>query len=399
MSPNLISRRQILKTSAGFGLSAASSCWVSAAENSRPLLKPVHDSIVCPWAAAHPRHDHQLIFPLDEERLMLVWCEYYANRPSVLSRTAVTKAQQAGDSMPCRISAKVSTNRGRTWSDTMTLQENIWHHNVKHPNLIRLSEKEILLSFVGWDSNAQRNVYLRRSTNNGETWSEMEQVSEPGWYCNNADRAIRLSTGRVLIPAHGPFAENYIGGKPYQGGKTKLHSFVFYSDDGFKTWKRSANSMTAPGRGCHEPTIAELKDGRLLCFLRNTNKEQYRSVSDDGGETWSMPEPSGLASPESPALLKRIPTTGDLLLLWNNVASKSNWPRTPLTAAISKDEGESWGHFADIDNRADFDAAYPSVTFVGDEALVAYYSRSTKWARDAEVTLRIFDVAQFYDSP
>ncbi len=27
---------------------------------------------------------------------------------------------------------------------------------------------------------------------------------------------------------------------------------------------------------------------------------------------------------------------------------------------------------------------------------VAYYSRSTKWKRDAEVTLRIFRVEQFY---
>lgn len=27
------------------------------------------------------------------------------------------------------------------------------------------------------------------------------------------------------------------------------------SDDGFRTWKRSENSMTAEGRGCHEPTI------------------------------------------------------------------------------------------------------------------------------------------------
>jgi sialidase-1 len=386
----MISRRQILKTGLGFGLGAVSCCWANGAENNRPLLKPVHDQIVCPWSAAHPRHDHQLIFPLDDQRLMLVWCEYYANRPSDLNR------KPTGDSMPCRISAKISKDRGRTWSETRTLQENVWRNNVKHPNLIRLSDREILFSYVGWDSESQRNVFMRRSLDNGATWSEQRQISEPGWYCNNADRAMRLSTGRVLIPAHGPFAEKYIGGKPYRGKKTKLHSFVFYSDDGFKTWKRSRNSMTAPGRGCHEPTIAELKDGRLLCFLRNSNEEQFRCVSDDGGETWSTPKPSGLASPESPALLKRIPTTGDLLLLWNNVASKSNGPRTPLTAAISKDEGATWGHFADIDNRANFEAAYPSVTFVGDEALVAYYSRSRKGARGTEVTLRIFEIAQFY---
>ena len=41
------------------------------------------------------------------------------------------------------------------------------------------------------------------------------------------------------------------------------------------------------------------------------------------------------------------------------------------------------------------DAAYPSVTFVGDEALIAYYSRSTKWKRDSEITLRIYNIEQF----
>ena len=200
----------------------------------------------------------------------------------------------------------------------------------------------------------------------------------------------------MLLPAHGPFAEKYIGDASYQGGNSKLHSFVFYSDDGFKTWKRSENSMTAKGRGCHEPTIVELNDGRLFCLLRNTNKVQYFSTSDDGGVHWSQPKPTVLTSPESPALVKRIPMTGDLLVLWNNVASSSNWPRTPLSSAISKDEGRTWQHVKDIDNRTDHDAAYPSVTFVGNEALVAYYSRSTKWKRDTEITLRIFEIDQFY---
>ncbi|WP_390625055.1 sialidase family protein [Gimesia maris] len=154
--------------------------------------------------------------------------------------------------------------------------------------------------------------------------------------------------------------------------------------------------MTAPGRGCHEPAIVELKEGRLLCFLRNTNQRLYQSFSDDGGAHWSRPEPTKLPSPESPAIVKRIPSTGDLLLLWNNVASPTNWPRTPLSAAISQDDGKTWGHFKDIDARPAFDAAYPSITFVNDEAFIAYYSRSTRWKRDSEITLRIYQVQQFY---
>ena len=322
---------------------------------------------------------------------MLVWCEYV---DPTADPDAPVGSGGASDEVGCQISSMISADRGRTWGVKRVLQENRWKHNVKHPNLVRLSGTEVLFSYVGWDSNTNRNVYMRRSLDNCETFGEEFQVSEPGWYCNNADRAVRLSTGRVLLPAHGPYAETYIGGTAYKGGD--LHSFVFYSDDGFKTWKRSSDSMTAEGRGCHEPTIVELKDGRLYCLLRNTNQCQYFSISEDGGDHWSKPAPTTLASPESPALVKRIPSTGDLLVLWNNVASKSNWPRIPLTAAISKDEGQTWTHYKDIDNRAGCDAAYPSVTFVGDEALVAYYSRSTDWKRDSEITLRIYDIAQFY---
>ena len=393
-------RRRFLKSSAllaaGAGTFAVSQSALAKGESiggDRPLMKPIHDMIVCPWTPRHPRHDHQLIFPLDKRRLLLVWSEYYSKNANPTDRVGHAGV---GDAVSCQISSMVSTDRGRTWGDRKVMQPNVWKHNVKHPNLVRLSDEELLFSYVGWDSESQRNVFTRRSLDNGRTWGEQVQISEPGWYCNNADHVLRLSSGRVLLSAHGPYADNYIGGQPYRGGKSKLHSFVFYSDDGFKTWKRSADSMTAKGRGCHEPTIVELKDGRLMCFLRNTNQRLHRSYSEDGGVHWSKPAPTELPAPESPSLVKRIPTTGDLLLLWNNVASPSNWPRTPLTAAVSKDEGESWTNFRDIENREDQDAAYPSLTFVGDEALVAYYSRSTKWKRDTEVTLRIYKIDQFY---
>ncbi|QDU82223.1 hypothetical protein Pla110_39780 [Polystyrenella longa] len=387
------SRREFLVTSAGILLrsTSLSQSLAESGKGGKPLLIPKHDEVICLWTPRHPRHDHQLIFPLSDAELMLVWCEYYTKGEPKSKK----KGQGGiGDEVSCQITSMTSTDVGCTWGNRKVIQENIWKHNVKHPNLIRISPEEILFTYVGWDSPENRNVYMRRSTDNCQSFGEQQQISEPGWYCNNADRAIRLSTGRVILPAHGPFDEKYIGGTPYKGGD--LHSFVWYSDDGGHQWKRSSDSMTAKGRGCHEPTIVELNDGRLHCLLRNTNQKQYFSISEDGGDHWSKPEPTALVSPESPAIVKRIPTTGDLLVLWNQVASKSNWPRTPLTAAISRDEGQTWSNFCDIDNRSDFDAAYPSVTFHGNEALVTYYTRSTKWKRDSEVTLRIFDVDQFY---
>lgn len=325
---------------------------------------------------------------------MLVWSEHYADRPSLVTREPTTKSGEAADNVPCRIAARISTDRCRTWSDRIILQENVWQNNVKQPNLLRLPSGEVLFFFVGWDSNEQRNVFMKRSRDDCETWSEAVQISRPGWYCNNHGRILRLKSGRILLPSHTPVA-NGIVGSPY-ADTCHLHSLVFYSDDNFATWKESDDTMTAPGRGAHEPTMVELKDGRILCFLRTTTGRIYQSYSEDEGVHWSTPGPTHFPAPDAEPLLTRIPETGDLMFMWNNVESHSNWPRTPLSVALSKDEGKSWGHYHDIDPRPNRDAAYPSVYFQDDEAVVTYYTRSTSWARDTEVMMRIYKIKQFY---
>jgi hypothetical protein len=35
--------------------------------------------------------------------------------------------------------------------------------------------------------------------------------------------------------------------------------------------------------------------------------------------------------------------SGNLLVVWNNVSSKTQQPRHPLVAAVSRDGGQSWG--------------------------------------------------------
>ena len=359
-----------------------------------PLLTPLYESTVCPWTPENPRHDHQLIFPLDEGRLMLVWSEYYAAAPEHVFRTQFPGDGSVGfaDEAPCRISAKISCDRGRSWSGKFTLQENRWGLNVKHPNLIRRSDGGVLFTFTAWQTESgERNVFAKFSHDSCESWDPIVQISEPGWYCTNNDHALTLASGRIILPSHGG------PGFVYKGKESKLYSFVFYSDDDGDSWRISNGRFTAPGRGAHEPTILELDNARLVCLMRTTNACVYRAYSDDQGDTWSEPEPTDLEAPDSPPLMKYIPGTKDILLLWNNVPSHSNWPRTPLTAAISQDGGTSWSNFHDVDNRIDHDAAYAGITFMEDEVLITYYTRGTYWSRDTEIMLKIFKIEQFYE--
>ena len=105
----------------------------------------IHSLTLTPWSPVHPRNDHQLIFPLSDDRLMFVWCEYYQRKPSLVFRSSYDEGGSMDDA-PCQISAKISRDRGRTWSGRFTLQENRGVNNVKHPNLLRLPSGEILFS-------------------------------------------------------------------------------------------------------------------------------------------------------------------------------------------------------------------------------------------------------------
>ena len=69
--------------------------------------------------------------------------------------------------------------------------------------------------------------------------------------------------------------------------------------------------------------------------------------------------------------------------------------RNPLSAAISKDEGQTWENIKDIENHVGYDSAYAAVTFVDDEALVTYYTGSTSAYGDS-VMLKIFSIDWFY---
>ena len=195
-----IDRRRFLAVSGAAAAAVSSGLSATAA---RRGIGEKYSLIPCPWTAENPRHDHQLIFPLSGDRLLLVWCEYYVKKPSRIFRSPYSAAG-SGDAAPCRISARVSKDRGRTWSGKVTLQENFGVDNVKHPNLLRLPSGEILFSFTVRDiANRDLKIYLKRSRDECETWTEPVQISPTGGvYFTNADHNLLHSSGRIILPCH-----------------------------------------------------------------------------------------------------------------------------------------------------------------------------------------------------
>ncbi|MBR3086118.1 MAG: exo-alpha-sialidase [Kiritimatiellae bacterium] len=270
------------------------------------------------------------------------------------------------DSGAAEIVARFSANGGLTWTaDDAPVVANEGAFNVCCPSLLRLQSGELALFYLRKNSQRDCIPLMRRSFDEGATWSEPTAciADEPGYYVLNNDRVIQLRGGRLL------FAVSRIGA-PDGSWDEKGTVMSYFSDDNGATWRRGgvvtavipsvtcddegvvATSADNPARvTLQEPGVVELRDGRVLLWIRTDAGCQYFCHSSDRGESWTLPRPSPLVSPLSPASIRRLPT-GELLALWNDHAARpdmkargSAWAhgaRTPLAAAVSRDEGETW---------------------------------------------------------
>jgi sialidase-1 len=167
----------------------------------------------------------------------------------------------------------------------------------------------------------------------------------------------------------------------------KVNHFVahcYLSDDGGQSWRAGTGKVDLPKRGAMEPEVIELQGGRLLMILRTQLGYIAASYSDDGGDTWSEAVSLGVQAPEAPATIRRIPATGELLLAWNNTyveGAGHGGARTPLTAAVSSDEGRTWQHIRNLESDPTHTYAYTSILFVQDRVLLTYWDNDGETSR------------------
>jgi len=318
--------------------------------------------VVGPVGANNPRNSEAAIAPLRDGSLVLGWTEFYAG--------------SGADHGPARLVGRVSRDLGRTWGDQYTLVENDGGCNVMEVNCLRLRSGALALFYCQKNTEeTDCRIMLRTSADEGRTFGPARQLSPAGKYTGLTNgRCLRLASGRILLEA-------------YEGGD----SYCCLSDDDGQTWRDSARVKPAGG-DCYEPACIELKDGRVLMLMRTGLGSQFRSLSTDGGETWSTPEPTALTGSASPVSISRVPTTGDLLAIWNH-DTDSAVKRTPLTCALSRDEGETWERFRNLEEQPGDRWAYPAVTWVGDRALVTYFN----YTGGLSLQLRGLPASWFYE--
>lgn len=311
--------------------------------------------VLAPASRRYPRNTEGDVIVLRDGRLLCVWSRFYGG---------------TADNASAEIAGAVSEDGGRSWGEPFVVQPNVGRENVMSASLLRERRSGHILLFFGVkNSRSDLKFYCRRSEDEGRTWGEPVLVTpSEGYHVMNNARVVQLSTGRILAPVS--YTEKVWSPKEH------FRTVMFYSDDGGRSWHRAPGEVDLPKRGAMEPGVVELKDGRVLKIVRTQLGQIYRAYSEDGGLTWSEPEPMGVPSPEAPATIARVPHTGDLVLFYNPTVKPGAdhlGPRCPLSVAISKDEGRTWRHTADLETDCRFSYAYLSCTFHDRRALLTYW--------------------------
>lgn len=251
--------------------------------------------------------------------------------------------------------------------------------NIMSVSLLPMENGDIGLFYLVRRTDALMQMVLRRSADGGATWGERVLCTpKEGRFVVNNDRVVRLSDGSILIPA--AFHPGTEGIGPEEA------ALFFRSRDDGRSWEElpgccRLEGLSASRSGLQEPGVIELSPGRLWGWARTDLGRQYQFFSNDGGESWSQPEPSQFTAPLSPLSMKRGPD-GRLYAVWNPVPlyngrsafSGSAWTggRTPLVIAASGDNGRTFGEPAVLEDNPGAGYCYCAMHFTERGLLLGY---------------------------
>ncbi|HRN55149.1 MAG TPA: sialidase family protein [Agriterribacter sp.] len=300
----------------------------------------------------NPRNSEGDFITLKDGRILFVYSHYTG-----------TSGSDHGNAF---LAGRYSSDKGKTWTqEDIKIVDQEGDMNVMSVSLLRLKNGEIALFYLRKNSLTDCIPYIRISKDEAKTWSDPRPciTDKKGYFVLNNNRVIQLKNGRLLLAVAMHMNPGEMKFSPLG------HLWSYFSDDNGRTWKASHEVPNPSGIVTQEPGMVELKNGHILMFIRTNTGAQYLSRSRDKGVTWSEIERSNIISPTSPASIARIPSTRNLLMVWNNTVNER---RTPLNIAVSKDEGKTWEHVKTLEGNPDRGYCYIAIHFVDKNVLLSY---------------------------
>jgi sialidase-1 len=190
------------------------------------------------------------------------------------------------------------------------------------------------------DGKAPRTVWVTYSTDDGETWADLKEITidvkKPTWtwYATGPCHGIQLKNGRLVIPC------DHVDGTTHDYS-VSAYSHVIYSDDHGQTWQIGGIGQ----HGTNECVVVETMNNALYLNSRNYIGDKRRAYawSYDNGETFTdFGWDNKLIEPICQGSMIRF--TDEInndknRILFSNPASIN---REKMTIRISYDECKSW---------------------------------------------------------
>lgn len=262
---------------------------------------------------------------------------------------------------------KRSTDGGLTWTERLAVPEN-WASSQEVPTIYRVVDKQgvkRLIMFSGLYP-----IRMAVSEDDGETWSALEPIGDFGGIVAMAS-LVRLKNGNYMALFHddGRFLHG-------EGRRTKFIVYKTISRDGGLTWSPPAVVTSHPEAHLCEPGAVRSPDGRQIVLLLRENSRKFNSFvifSDDEGQTWTKPRelPGALTGDRHTA---KYAPDGRLFISFRDTThespTKGDWVGWVGTYEDIVKGREGQYRILLMDNTKGADCAYPPVELLPDGTFV-----------------------------
>ena len=262
---------------------------------------------------------------------------------------------------------KRSPDGGLTWSPRLPVPEN-WATSQEVPTLFRVEDRERVRRLIMFSGLYPIRVAV--SEDDGESWSPLEPIGDFGGIVAMSS-LVRLKNGDYMALFHddGRFLKN-------AGERTRFQVFKTLSRDGGLTWGDPEVVTEHPDADLCEPGAIRSPDGRTIALLLRENSRTHNSFvvfSTDEGETWTEPRgvPAALTGDRHTA---KYGADGRLFVSFRDMAegspTKGDWVGWVGTFEDIQEGREGQYRVRLLDNKNDWDAAYPGVEVLPDGTFV-----------------------------
>jgi predicted neuraminidase len=232
-----------------------------------------------------------------------------------------------------------------------------------NPVLQKTADGKVILYFKVGKEISHWETWVQTSEDGGNSWSKAYELvkGDKGGRGPVKNKLIELKDGTWLAGA-----SNEVG---------RWEVFVDRSEDMGKTWKASPyftiDTTEIKGKGAIQPTLWESKPGNVHMLVRTTGGVIGRSDSYDNGKTWTPIRKTDLPNPNSGIDAAPL-ADGSIALTYN--PDKEDWgSRSPLSLALSHDNGKTWTDEIDLDKgKKEDEFSYPAIISWGDSVAVTY---------------------------